>query len=199
MNKTFWDSRYAEQEYAYGIKPNDFLSENINRIKPGSEILCLAEGEGRNAVFLAERGHEITAIDYSESGLKKLNSLAKEKGVKIETICADLNEYTLEDNKWDAIICIFGHFPSELREKIFSKIYPALKKDGLFLLEAYSKEQVQYKTGGPQSTDLLYSVQELANDMKDFKQLEIKQKERLVSEGKYHQGLSSVIQIAAKK
>jgi ubiquinone/menaquinone biosynthesis C-methylase UbiE len=68
MNKTFWDSRYAEQEYAYGIKPNDFLSENINRIKPGSEILCLAEGEGRNAVFLAERGHEITAIDYSESG-----------------------------------------------------------------------------------------------------------------------------------
>jgi ubiquinone/menaquinone biosynthesis C-methylase UbiE len=131
--------------------------------------------------------------------VEKLNSLAKEKGVKIETICADLNEYTLEDNKWDAIICIFGHFPSELREKIFSKIYPALKKDGLFLLEAYSKEQVQYKTGGPQSTDLLYSVQELANDMKDFKQLEIKQKERLVSEGKYHQGLSSVIQIAAKK
>lgn len=199
MNKTFWDSRYAEQEYAYGIKPNDFLSENINRIKPGSEILCLAEGEGRNAVFLAERGHKITAIDYSESGLKKLNSLAKEKGVKIETICADLNKYTLEDNKWDAIICIFGHFPSELREKIFSKIYPALKKDGLFLLEAYSKEQVQYKSGGPQSTDLLYSVQELANDLKDFKQLEIKQKERLVSEGKYHQGLSSVIQIAAKK
>jgi cyclopropane fatty-acyl-phospholipid synthase-like methyltransferase len=199
MDKTFWDTRYAESDYAYGTNPNDLLKENSGKIKPGSEILCLAEGEGRNAAFLAERGHKITAIDYSESGLKKLNSLAKEKGVKIETICVDLNEYTLEDNKWDAIICIFGHFPSELRRKLFSRIYPSLRQEGLFLLEAYSKQQVQFKTGGPQSADLLYSVHELTHDLKEFNHLEVKLKERFISEGKYHHGMSSVIQIIANK
>lgn len=199
MDKTFWDERYSENEFAYGTEPNDFLKEVSKKIKPASKIPCLAEGEGRNAVFLAEMGHHVAAIDYSESGLKKLNILAKDKGVNIEIICADLNEYVIEDNKWDAVICIFGHFPSELREIVFSKIYPGLKKNGLFILEAYSKEQLQHKTGGPQSTDLLYSVQELANDLRDFNLIEIKQKERIISEGKYHQGLSSVIQIVAKK
>jgi SAM-dependent methyltransferase len=199
MNKKFWDTRYAEKDYAYGTAPNDFLKEISKKIKPDSEILCLAEGEGRNAVFLAEQGHRLTAVDYSESGLTKLKKLANSKGVNIKTICADINEYTIGENKWDVIVCIFGHFPFELRKKVFSNIHSSLRQKGLFLLEAYSKHQIDYKTGGPQSTDLLYSIEELASDLKNFKQIEIKQKERFISEGLYHNGLSSVIQIIAMK
>ncbi len=197
--KDFWNKRYSEEDFAYGIEANDFLKEAASFIKPNSDILCIAEGEGRNAVYLAELGHKVTAIDYSESGLTKLKLLAKTKGVSIETICADLNEYTFEENKWDVIVSIFGHFPNQLREKIFSSIYSSLKTEGFFILEAYSKHQLKFNTGGPQSLDLLYSVYELANDLNEFQFLEIKQNERFVAEGKYHHGQSSVIQILAKK
>lgn len=199
MDKSFWDTRYAEKEFAYGTEPNDFLKEVSKNIKPASNILCLAEGEGRNAVFLAELGHKVTAIDYSESGIKKLNSLAKNRNVNITGICADLNTYTVEENTWDVIVCIFGHFPAPLRTKILTQMYSGLREKGLFILEAYSKQQLNYNTGGPQSLDLLYSIEEVANDLKDFQNLEIKQKERFISEGKFHQGLSSVIQVIAGK
>ena len=119
MNKEFWNERYGNEDFAYGINPNDFLkNQNFNS---GTKILCLAEGEGRNGVFLATNGFDVTCVDYSESGIKNMNKLAKANNVKIETICKDLNDFELGENKWDIIVIIFRHFPEELRKKYIVK------------------------------------------------------------------------------
>jgi SAM-dependent methyltransferase len=199
MDSDFWNARYKESEYAYGLEPNDFLKSKINSLKPNSKILCLAEGEGRNAIFLAENKHQITAIDYSEEGLNKLKSLAKERNVIVKTICADLNQYKIEPNQWDAIICIFGHFPIELRKAVFKQVYTGLRKNGVFLMEAYHKDQLKYKTGGPQVADLLYSKEELQNDFSEFENISIETFIKEIEEGKFHKGTSAVIQVVANK
>lgn len=199
MDINFWDTRYREDEYAYGTEPNKFMKSKIQAFKPHSKILCLAEGEGRNAVFLAEQGHDVTAIDYSEEGLNKLRQLSVSKNVKIQTICADLNNYKIEENKWDAIICIFGHFPELLRKSVFGQIYNGLNQGGVFLMEAYHKDQLNYKTGGPQISELLYSIEELQNDFSEFKTISIKTEIKEIEEGKYHKGTSAVVQVLRHK
>ncbi|MCF8422911.1 MAG: class I SAM-dependent methyltransferase [Bacteroidia bacterium] len=199
MDVNFWNTRYKEAEFAYGTVPNDFLKSKIQVFKPNSKILCLAEGEGRNAIFLAEHKHDVTAIDYSLEGLKKLQKLASDKNLSVETVCIDLNHYKIEENKWDAIICIFGHFPEPLRQTVFNQVYSALKKDGVFLMEAYHKDQINYKTGGPQVADLLYSAEELQIDFSEFKNRSIETSIKEIEEGKYHKGTSFVIQVMAHK
>jgi SAM-dependent methyltransferase len=199
MDSDFWNARYKESEYAYGLEPNDFLKSKINSLKPNSKILCLAEGEGRNAIFLAENKHQITAIDYSDEGLNKLKSLAKERNVIVQIICADLNQYKIEPNQWDAIICIFGHFHIELRKAVFKQVYTGLRKNGVFLMEAYHKDQLKYKTGGPQVADLLYSKEELQNDFSEFENISIETFIKEIEEGKFHKGTSAVIQVVANK
>ena len=199
MDSNFWNARYKEKEYAYGTKPNDFLKSHILILKPHTKVLCLAEGEGRNAVFISENNHDVTAIDYSQEGLNKLNALAKEKDLSIKTICTDLSDYKIEPNKWDAIICIFGHFPPQLRKSVFSQIYSGLTKDGVLLLEAYHKDQITYKTGGPQVADLLYSAEELQHDFSEFEKISIEKQIKYIEEGKYHNGTSAVIQVIANK
>lgn len=199
MDSNFWDNRYKEQGFAYGLEPNDFLKSKVNLLKPQSKILCLAEGEGRNAMFLAEHKHEVTAIDYSIEGLNKLSDLAKERNLQIETICADLTNYKIETDTWDAIICIFGHFPESLRTSIFKQVYKGLKKDGVFLMEAYHKDQLQYKTGGPQVAELLYNSEELESDFSEFTAISIETAIREIKEGEFHKGTSAVIQVIANK
>jgi cyclopropane fatty-acyl-phospholipid synthase-like methyltransferase len=199
MDVNFWNTRYKEAEFAYGTEPNDFLKSKIQVLKPHSKILCLAEGEGRNAVFLAEHNHTVSAVDYSEEGLNKLKLLAKQRNLDIETICVDLNHYKIEENKWHAIICIFGHFPEPLRKSVFEQVYKGLKKGGVFLMEAYQKDQLNYKTGGPQAAELLYSIEELEFDFKSFANISIKTNVKEISEGIYHNGISSVIQVSAIK
>jgi len=198
MDVNFWNTRYKEAEFAYGTEPNDFLKSKIQAFKPNSKILCLAEGEGRNAVFLAEHNHHVTAVDYSQEGLNKLKKLASDKNLSIETVCIDLNHYKIEENKWDAIICIFGHFPVSLRKAVFKQVYSGLKKDGVFLMEAYHKDQINYKTGGPQVADLLYSAEELQIDFSEFKNKSIETSIKEIEEGKYHKGTSVVIQVIAQ-
>lgn len=199
MDVDFWNARYKEPQYAYGKEPNDFLRSVTTRLKPNSTILCLAEGEGRNAVFLTENNHYVTAVDYSQEGLNKLAELASEKKLSIETICIDLTHYKIEENKWDAIVCIFGHFPSELRQTIFTQVYPGLNNGGIFVMETYHKDQVNYKTGGPQTSELLYSEEELQSDFSEFKNISIKTCTKEIQEGKYHKGTSAVIQVFAIK
>ena len=195
MDINFWNTRYKEAEFAYGTEPNDFLKSKIQVFKPNSKILCLAEGEGRNAVFLAEHNHDVTAVDYSQEGLNKLQKLASDKKLSIETICIDLNHYKIEENKWDAIICIFGHFPEPLRQTVFKQVYKGLNKEGVFLMEAYHKDQLNYKTGGPQVSELLYSAEELQHDFSEFETISIETTIKEIEEGKYHKGTSAVIQV----
>lgn len=197
MNKDFWNERYAEKAYAYGIQPNDFLKSQS--FKAGGKVICLAEGEGRNAVYLAEQGYEVTSVDYSEEGVQKTKTLAKAKGVTVNAICADLGEFDLGEDQWDGIVIIFGHFPADLRKVVHGSLYKALKAGGKVVIEAYHKDQLQHKTGGPQSTTMLYNRTELMEDLKAFNQIEIKELTRSVVEGKYHFGKAAVVQVIAKK
>ncbi len=197
MDKDFWNQRYQEENFAYGKAANDFLQSN--EFKTGSKILCLAEGEGRNGVYLAKMGHQITCIDYSESGIQKMQRLAEENNVQLKTICADLAEVILEPNTWDGIVLIFGHFPEELRKYVHKQVYSALKPGGKLVMEAYHKNQLNFKTGGPMSDKLLYSEKELRSDFDAFTSIQIEMVERDVNEGQYHFGKSSVIQVIGLK
>ena len=197
MTQDFWNERYGMEEFAYGRTANDFLQTQT--FPNGSKILCLAEGEGRNGVFLAKQGHDVTCIDYSESGIRKMQVLAKENGVDMVCICTDLNHIELEPNTWDGIVLIFGHFPENLRKFVHAQIYAALKPGGKVVLEAYNKSQIEYKTGGPMTTDLLYSEDELASDFSAFNELSIHEKVREVKEGQFHFGMAAVIQVVGVK
>ena len=134
MQAEFWNERYKEEVFAYGIEANDFL--RTQSFPAGSKILCLAEGEGRNGVYLAEQGHDVTCVDYSEEGIRKMTQLAEMKGVVIHPVLADLNEYEFQPNAWDGIVIIFGHLPTALREKVHGQFFKALKSGGKLVLEA---------------------------------------------------------------
>ena len=136
-----WDKEYDTEEYVYGKLPNDFLKSHYDAI-PKGKVLLLAEGEGRNAVFLAKLGYSVTAVDISRVGLIKAEKLAKENNVIIETICADLEVFDLGERKWDGIVSIYCHLPSTLRQDLYSRIELAIKPSGVFLLEGYRPEQL---------------------------------------------------------
>jgi hypothetical protein len=121
------------------------------------------------------------------------------KDVSVNTICADLADYAFESELWDGIVIVFGHFPDGIRKYVHAALYRALKKGGKVVIEAYSKDQLKFKTGGPMDANLLYSVEELQEDFKEFKDVEIIQLEREIHEGKYHNGMSSVLQLVARK
>lgn len=188
-----WDQRYAAADFAYGTEPNDFLREMADRL-PRGRILCLAEGQGRNAVFLAGRGDQVTAVDSSAVGLARAQELASSRGVEIRTVHADLADHELGEG-WDAIVCIFGHFPPALRADVLRRSVRSLRPGGAFLMEAYSTEQLGRSTGGPQVRDLLYDLEEVKADLAGL-DLEIaRQVEREVHEGAHHSGPASTLQI----
>lgn len=188
-----WDERYSKPEFAYGTEPNDFLRENAGRLPPG-RVLCLAEGQGRNAVFLAGLGHEVTAVDGSAVGLARAQELAESRGVQVRTVQADLADYDLGTG-WDAIVTIFGHLPPDLRTDVFLRVVQALRPGGAFLMEAYSKAQLGRGTGGPPVADLLYDLEEVRRDLAGLDLAIAVQVEREVHEGPHHSGLASTVQI----
>jgi len=196
--KEFWNERYNEAHYAYGTTPNDFLK--AQQIGSDLKVLCLAEGEGRNGVYLAGLGNDVTCIDYSEEGLKKTSQLAAQNGVEVSCICADLGEMNLVENSWDVIVAIFAHFPPNVKKYIWPQIYAALKPGGKFIMEVYDHEQLRFGTGGPQQEALLYSKEELTELLGNaFSSLQIDKVYREVKEGTYHNGASATLQIIAVK
>ena len=202
-NAAPWDRRYASAEFYYGTLPNDFLREVEPRLMRGGQVLCLGEGEGRNAAFLAERGHVVTAVDQSAVGLEKAARLAAERGVKIATIVADLDDWNLAaaapPGGWDAIVSIWCHLPAAIRPGLHRRIVDALNPGGLFVMEAYRPEQLQYGTGGPPTVDLLPTLAELRRDFAGMNLRIARAPERAVHEGKGHDGPSAVVQLLAVK
>ena len=193
-----WDERYSAEEYAYGTAPNEFLLENFSGI-PKGKVLSLAEGEGRNAVFLAKQGYAVTAVDSSLVGLNKARKLAQENGVTVEFIHADLADYDLGENKWDGIVSIFCPLPSSLRKEVYKKVIAALKPKGVFLLEAYTPDQLRHGTGGGNSVDLMQSASSLRLELASLSFKHLLELERNVVEGIYHTGVGSVVQAIASK
>lgn len=199
MNR--WDERYSAEDYAYGTEPNDFLAVHAHFILAG-RVLCLAEGEGRNAVFLALQGYAVTAVDQSAEGMAKASKLAEQKGVTIETIVADLAEFTIEPNSWDGIVSIFAHVPKTVRVPLHRDIRKGLKPGGIFLLEAYTPRQLKTAgKGGPgqEQQELFMTLSDLHEELAGLDFEIARETEREVNEGLYHSGPGAVVQILARK
>lgn len=198
MNAATWDERYNTEDYVYGTAANDFLVSVVDHI-PRGRVLCLAEGEGRNAVFLAEKGYAVTAVDFSAVGLQKAHRLAAERGVSIETCCADLREFVISPNQWQGIVSIFAHVPPEVRVPLHRAVVAGLGKGGVFVLEAYTPQQLQYKTGGPPVAELMMSLADLQTELAGLKWVIAQEKTRLIQEGTLHRGMSAVVQLLGVK
>lgn len=197
--KDFWDQRYKDKEYAYGQEANDFLKENVNYLLNKGKILSIADGEGRNSVFLAKLGFDVEAVDYSTEAKKKALNLAKKHNVNVNYTIADLENYSFLENYYDAIIAIFAHTNKNLRQKILNNVKKSLKIGGVFLLEGYNKNQLANNSGGPKDIDMLFLDIELLEIFSDFQILKCQNISRDIFEGKYHQGKSDTLQFIAKK
>ncbi len=192
-----WDARYDGDAFFYGVAPNDFLAEHAGKIE--GPVLSLAEGEGRNAVFLAERGLEVLGVDVSAVGLGKAQRLAEARGVRIETAVADLAEYTPEAGRYGAVVSIFAHLPPAVRAVLYPRVIAALKPGGLLLLEGYAEAQLSRDTGGPKDIALLFSVDQLREDFRSLELVLLREVVRDVREGTGHTGLASVVQFIGRK
>jgi SAM-dependent methyltransferase len=196
---SMWDERYAEGGYFYGTEPNDFLREQAGGIIKGGRVLCLAEGEGRNAVYLAGLGLQVTGVDGSAVGLEKTRKLAAGRGVQVATVLADLAEYKIVPGAWDAIVSIWCHLPKPLRRKVHSDCVAGLKAGGLFILEAYTPRQLEFKTGGPPTAELLMTLADLKEELRGLDSLIGREIDRAIQEGMGHSGQSAVVQVVGSK
>lgn len=195
---SMWDKRFSERVYVYGTSPNDFLRDAIGSL-PKGKVLCLADGEGRNGVYLAQQGNEVTSVDISSVGLQKARDLAGNRGVSIRTIVADLHTFDMGQNQWDLIVSIFCHLPAPIRRCVHKRITKGLKPGGIFLLEAYTPAQIAFGTGGPRTEDLLMTLSDLQADLCGLELLHACELERDIHEGLLHNGKSSVVQVIARK
>lgn len=159
-----WDERYATDDYRFGTQPNKFLVDCAARLKPG-KTLSLGEGEGRNAVYLAQLGYDVTAVDQSAVGLAKARRLAKARGVSLTTITADLNNYLIAPSSWDVIMNFFCHIPQSEREPLHRRVVAGLKPGGAYIYEVFNPQQVAFATGGPSARDLLVSLAEARQEL----------------------------------
>jgi len=194
-----WDERYSEEGYVYGTEPNDFLASQSDQLSPNSKILCLAEGEGRNGVYLAKLGHSVLGVDSSSVGLQKARDLAEAKGVCIETQVADLKDFDIGEEKWDVVVSIFAHLPPPIRKSVHERVVKGLKKGCVIILEAYTPKQLEYKTGGPPVAEMMMTLDGLLSELKGLDFEFGRELERDVVEGKYHTGKAYTVQVFARK
>lgn len=196
---SFWDERYGGDTFFYGTDPSDFLREHAHRLPAGGEVLCLAEGEGRNAVFLAGRGLRVTGVDASARGLDKARRLAADRGVAIDTVVADLGTWDLGDARWDAVVSIWAHLPEAVRAGLHPRIARAVRPGGLLVLEHYHPRQIAYRTGGPSDPTMMTTLAELDAAFFGWERVHAFEGERVVQEGEGHGGLSFVTQVVLRK
>jgi SAM-dependent methyltransferase len=195
-----WDQRYAGEHYLFGEAPNGFLAAQAERLRGGMSALALADGEGRNGVWLAEQGLKVLSIDSSAVGQQKARRLALARGVDIELELVDLSTWPFPENQFDLVAAIFIQFAGPpLRAVIFEGIKRALKPGGLLLLEGYRPEQLAYRTGGPPILENLYTEAMLREAFSDLEILQLKQYDAVIEEGSGHKGMSALIDLVARK
>jgi SAM-dependent methyltransferase len=193
-----WDERYDVPDYVYGTEPNAFLVEVAHRI-PKGPVLCLGEGEGRNAVYLARLGHDVTAVDSSAVGLEKAQKLAAAHSVTLTTVHADLADFPMGRGRWAGIVSIFCHLPRDTRALVYGQCVAGLQTRGAFVLEAYTPRQLEYGTGGPTSLDLLVDLESLRSELEGLRLEQAREVVREVNEGHYHRGPGAVVQVLGIK
>lgn len=202
--KEFWNERYQSKEYAYGLQPNDYLKKVLNRIHQKGSVLFPAEGEGRNAVYAASLGFEVTAIDYSQQGKEKALGLAKEKGVSIIYHVTNLQEIELEEESFDILVLVFAHFPPPMRKEIHLKYQKYLKKYGIIILEGFAQSHIEVskdneRGSGPRDINMLFTKEMIAEDFSGFETIELSEEVSVLNEGEFHQGPSSLIRYMGRK
>lgn len=198
MQRTFWDERYGRPGYFYGTEPNDFLRAQAADM-PIGEVLCIGEGEGRNALHLARLGHRVTAVDQSEVGMAKLRERAAAEQLVVNAVVADLAEFDFGAARWSAIVSIFCHLPSALRVDVHRRATHALAPGGRLILEAYTPRQLAFGTGGPSDPDMLCEAEALRAELAPLTFDHLIELEREVIEGPAHNGLASVVQLVARR
>jgi SAM-dependent methyltransferase len=201
--KQKWDERYGEPAFAYGKEPNVFFKEWLLKFEPGS-ILMPADGEGRNGVFAARTGWEVTSFDLSEQGRSKALQLAKEHNVTMSYMVEDFEQLHFEKESFDAIGLIYAHVAAAQKPLFHQRINDWLKPGGIIIFEAFSKDhlafkQLDAKVGGPDDINMLYSKEELVTALKNYDPLLLTQEDILLNEGNYHLGKGSVIRFVGRK
>jgi len=196
-DETFWNKRYAGDDYLYGTEPNSFLVAQYKVLR--EPVLSLSEGEGRNAVFLASHGLEVVCVDISAVALEKAKRLAKSRGVEITTIVCDLEDFEPEERRYGSVVSISAHLPSRVRHRLYPLIEQSLRPGGTIVLEAYSENQLSRDTGGPKDLDMLMTVDKLRREFPNCEPLLLRDIEREVSEGEGHTGMASVVQFIARR
>ena len=197
--KDFWEQRYSEKGWAYGTEPNVFLSAQGAHLKPGMKVLVAGDGEGRNGVWLAQHGLDVLSVDYSSAGLRKARELAIAKGTRLNTECVDLTRWRWPVAAFDVVVSIYLHFAPDVRTVMHRAMLQALKPGGMLILEAFNKNQLQYKSGGPPVAAMLYSGDELRADFTGA-HIEILEEEVAeLNEGKYHVGPGAVLRLILRK
>ena len=198
-----WNERYSNEAYAYGQDPNDFLKQELKKISP-AKILFPAEGEGRNALFAASLGWEVSAFDIAQEGKNKAMKLAQERGLKIDYQVGNLSELNYEPAQFDAIALIYAHFPAAIKSDLHIALSKLLKPGGVIVFEAFSKSHIEYnskneKVGGPKELDMLFSIEEIKNDFPEYTMALLEEKEIELQEGLFHNGIGSVIRFVGRK
>ena len=194
-----WDQRFARAEgYLFGREPNRFLAAEAHRLQPGQRVLCLADGEGRNGVFLAERGLDVLSVDISAVALAKAQALAAERGASLRFEQANLATWPWPEAEFDAVVAIFIQFAGpNLRRTMFANMRRALKPGGLILLQGYRPEQLAYGTGGPPDAENMYTEALLREAFAGLEILRLEAHDDEVSEGSGHKGMSALIDLVA--
>lgn len=196
--RSMWEQRFGAETYLYGTEPNDFLRDSI-RLLPIGTALCLAEGEGRNAVFLAESGYEVRSVDLTEAGVAKTLRLAEQRRVRVDAVVGDLGAFDIGIGRWDVVVSIFAHMPPPVRRDLHARVVAALKPGGVFLLEAYTPNQVGRGTGGPPSAETTMTLAALSEELAGLELIHAAELDREVVEGVGHTGRGAVVQIIARK
>jgi cyclopropane fatty-acyl-phospholipid synthase-like methyltransferase len=195
-----WQERFAAPGYLFGTAPNTFLKHHAHLLKKGEKALSIADGEGRNGVFMAEQGLEVLSIDFSPLAQEKARKLAAERGVRLKVEQVDILNWDWPAEAFDVIAAIFFQFAGpEGRTKIFGGIKKALKPGGLLLLEGYGPKQLEYKTGGPGKLENLYTRELLEKAFADFSSIEVREYDAEINEGSGHGGMSALVDLVGRK
>ena len=195
-----WQDRYNIPDYLFGKAPNYFLASCRALLPKSGKVLCVADGEARNGVWLAEQGLDVTSIDFSEAAQAKAAALAKERGVTIRLIHADVHAWTYPDNAFDVVVEIFTQFSTpEERPRKWAGMRQALKPGGLLILQGYTPKQLEYGTGGPKEIERLYTRSLLEQAFGDLRDVKFREEEVDIREGAAHGGMSAVIGLTARK
>ncbi|MFM9840940.1 MAG: class I SAM-dependent methyltransferase [Cyclobacteriaceae bacterium] len=198
-----WNDRYSKEEFAFGEKPNNYLKEQLEKLPIGT-ILFPAEGEGRNAVFAAKLGWAVSAFDISIEGKRKAVRLAETSKVKIDYQVGELQTLNYKPEQFDAIALIYAHFPADIKSFYHKTLDKYLRKEGIIIFEAFSKNHIYYvsknpNVGGPRDIPSLFSIDELKADFPNYEFIELLEKEIELNEGQFHSGIGSVIRFVGRK